>query len=93
MPFKIILALYFCTLISCTHMTHTPPDAEAIEKELTIHGDTRIDPYYWLNQRDNPQVIRYLEDENAYTKAILSPTEELQADLFAEMKARIKKGR
>ena len=91
MPFKIILALYFCTLISCTHMTHTPPDAEAIEKELTIHGDTRIDPYYWLNQRDNPQVIRYLEDENAYTKAILSPTEELQADLFAEMKARIKK--
>lgn len=91
MPLKIILPLYFCTLISCTHMTQTPPDAKVINKALTMHGDTRIDPYYWLNERENTEVIQYLNDENAYTKAVLAPTEKLQADLFAEMKARIKK--
>lgn len=91
MTSKVLFATYFCCLFfSCTHMTHTPPDASVKEKELSIHGDTRIDPYYWLNDRENPEVIQYLEDENAYTKAILKPTEKLQKDLFAEMKGRIK---
>ena len=71
-------------------MIHTPPNASVKEKKLTKHGDTRIDPYYWLNERENPEVIQYLEDENAYTKAILKPTEKLQKDLFEEMKGRIK---
>ncbi|MGB0255370.1 MAG: S9 family peptidase, partial [Flavobacteriaceae bacterium] len=70
--------------------TQTPPDATVKENELFIHGDTRIDPYYWLNERDNADVIQYLEDENAYTKAVLKPTEKLQKDLFEEMKGRIK---
>ena len=72
-------------------MTQSPPDAKIVNKELTIHGDTRIDPYYWLNQRENEEVIDYLNKENDYTKAILAPTEELQTVLFEEMKARIKK--
>jgi len=67
-----------------------PPDAEKKPKELTIHGDTRVDNYYWLNQRDNQQVIDYLKAENAYTRAMLEPTEELQEELFQEMKGRIK---
>jgi len=67
-----------------------PPDAEKKPKELTIHGDTRIDNYYWLNQRDNPEVIEYLEAENEYTEAVLKPTEDLQNKLFEEMKGRIK---
>ena len=91
MTSKVLLATYFCCLfISCTHMTHTPPNASVKEKKLTKHGDTRIDPYYWLNERENPEVIQYLEDENAYTKAMLKPTEKLQKDLFTEMKGRIK---
>lgn len=91
MSSKYLLAAYFCCLFfSCTNMTHTPPDALVKEKKLTKHGDTRIDPYYWLNERENPEVIQYLESENAYTKAILKPTEKLQKNLFEEMKGRIK---
>lgn len=91
MNLKLTLPAYFCILFfSCTHMIHTPPDAAAKAKELTIHGDTRIDPYYWLNNREDSDVIQYLEDENTYTQALLKPTEKLQKDLFAEMKGRIK---
>jgi oligopeptidase B len=67
-----------------------PPVAEIIPKQLTIHGDTRIDNYYWLNQRDNPKVIQYLEAENAYTKAVMKPTEALQDKLYKELVGRIK---
>lgn len=79
----------FFLLASC-QTSVTPPDVKQVPKELTIHGDTRIDNYYWLNERENPEVIAYLEAENSYTKAILKPTEKLQASLFAELKGRIK---
>ena len=72
-------------------MTHTPPDANPKDKELSIHGDTRLDPYYWLNDREDPEVIQYLEDENSYTRAVLKSTEKMQKQLFEEMKGRIKK--
>lgn len=91
MTSKITLAAYFCFLFfSCTQMTLTPPNATVKEKKLSIHDDIRIDSYYWLNERENPDVIQYLEAENTYTKAILKPTEKLQKDLFEEMKGRIK---
>ena len=66
------------------------PIAKKIEKKLEKHGDIRIDNYYWLNERENPEVIKYLEEENKYTESILKPTEEFQAKLFEEMKSRIK---
>lgn len=66
------------------------PIAKKIEKKLEKHGDIRIDNYYWLNERENPEVISYLEEENKYTEFVLKPTEELQAKLFEEMKSRIK---
>ena len=66
------------------------PIANKIEKKLEKHGDIRIDNYYWLNDRENPEVIHYLEEENKYTEEILKPTEEFQAKLFEEMKSRIK---
>ena len=53
------------------------PQAKKIAKELTIHGDTRIDPYFWLNQREDQAVLDYLNEENAYCKEILQPTEQL----------------
>jgi oligopeptidase B len=67
-----------------------PPKAEKIKKELTIHNDTRIDNYYWLNERENPKVIEYLEAENAYREAVMKPTENLQQDLYDEIVGRIK---
>ncbi|MGN7720882.1 S9 family peptidase [Chitinophaga sp. 22620] len=71
-------------------MNVTPPVAEKIRKELAIHGDTRVDNYYWLNERDNPKVIAYLEAENKYTDTVLSPVKKLREDLFGELKGRIK---
>lgn len=67
------------------------PKAKKINKILSIHGDTRIDPYFWLNERDNPEVLAYLNEENSYTKAIMKDTETLQENLYEEMKARYKK--
>jgi len=67
------------------------PQAKKIEKTLEIHGDQRMDPYFWLNERENPEVIRYLEEENSYADLILKDTEELQEELFEEMKSRYKK--
>jgi oligopeptidase B len=67
-----------------------PPVAKIIPKELTAHGHTRIDNYYWLNQRENPEVIAYLEAENAYKEAEIAHTKDLQEKLFKEIVGRIK---
>jgi len=56
---------------------------------MTVHGDTRIDNYFWLRDRKDPDTIAYLEAENAYTKEKLQHTEALQAALYAEMLGRI----
>ncbi|MBC3759020.1 S9 family peptidase [Hyunsoonleella sp. SJ7] len=66
------------------------PKAKKIPKELSIHGDIRIDNYYWLNDRENNDVINYLKAENAYTKSKMLHTEVFQKQLFEEMKGRIK---
>lgn len=67
-----------------------PPIATIKPHTLEKHGDVRIDNYYWLNDRENPEVIDYLNAENAYTSAALKDTEPLQELLFNEIKARIK---
>jgi len=67
-----------------------PPIAEVIPEELLIHGDTRIDNYYWLREKENPKTLEYLNTENQYLDAIMSATEEMQSQLFLEMKGRIK---
>jgi len=56
---------------------------------LTKHGDTRIDPYFWLRQRANPEVVAYLEAENEHTDAAVAPTAGLQERLYQEIVARI----
>ena len=66
------------------------PVAKKINKELTIHTDTRIDPYYWMNNREDKDVIDYLKNENEFTKSVMKDTEKFQDDLFHEMKNRIK---
>jgi len=67
------------------------PKANKIQKELTIHGDTRIDNYYWLNDREDKNVINYLNDENEYTSRKLKHTEELQSELYEEIVGRLDK--
>ena len=67
-----------------------PPIAKKIAKKLEMHGDTRVDNYYWMNDRENPDVIDYLEKENAYNEQMTSHTKDFQKELFEEMKSRIK---
>ncbi|MEJ7767861.1 MAG: S9 family peptidase, partial [Chitinophagaceae bacterium] len=67
-----------------------PPTVEKIPKMLSIHGDTRIDDYYWLNEKENSKVLDYLNNENAYLEEIMQGTNDLRDQLFSEMKARIK---
>jgi len=69
----------------------TPPVAKKMPKELTAHGQTRIDNYYWLSERDNPEVLEYLKAENAYKEALMAHTGDLQEKLFEEIVGRIKK--
>lgn len=66
------------------------PKAKTIPHKITTHGHTRLDPYYWMNDRENPEVIDYLNQENDYLKKVLQHTESLQSTLFEEMKSRIK---
>ena len=84
----IILSVIF--LYSCNNMNVTPPIAKKVEKKLEIHNDVRIDNYYWLNKRENPEVISYLDEENNYKETKLKSTEKFQKNLFEEMKSRIK---
>jgi oligopeptidase B len=73
-------------------MSPTPPVAPRRPLPLVAHGDERVDDWHWLrsDDRSDPEVLALLEAENAYVKAALDHTEALQAELFAEMKARIK---
>ncbi len=67
-----------------------PPIAARRHTEKTLHGHTLVDDYAWLRDRENPEVIAYLEAENAYTAAVLEPTVGLQKKLYAEMVSHIK---
>ena len=67
-----------------------PPRAKQVPHSLEIHGDTRIDPWFWLNDRDNPEVIAYLEAENAYLETQMAPEKAFRESLYEEMLGRIK---
>jgi oligopeptidase B len=73
-------------------MPLTPPSAPRRPHELVAHGDVRVDDWFWLrsDERDDPEVLALLQAENEFVTTSLAHTEDLQAALFAEMKARIK---
>tara|TARA_R110002072_G_scaffold118631_1_gene250629 strand:+ start:33423 stop:35561 length:2139 start_codon:yes stop_codon:yes gene_type:complete len=93
--FKVVVLLIFAA--SCNtketsekNMKIIPPKADKIAKDLEIHGDVRVDEYYWLNDKENEEVIDYLERENDYYEKMTAHTKDFQKDLFEEMKSRIK---
>ncbi len=81
-------------IISCSKrqisVEMKPPVAEKKPKELTIHGNTRIDNYFWMNNREDSSVIEYLKAENAYTDEMMKDTKALQEKLYNEIVGRIK---
>jgi len=74
---------------SKNEQTPVPPVAARKDTVHRIHGDERSDPYYWLNQREDQEVLDYLHAENAYKENVLAHTSKLQEDLFAEITGRI----
>ena len=66
------------------------PIASQVPKNLTIHEDVRVDEFYWLKERENPEVIDYLNKENDYYNAHTATSKDFQQSLFEEMKSRIK---
>jgi oligopeptidase B len=73
-----------------TTATLKPPVAKKIPKDVTAQGDKRIDDYFWFREKTNPEVLSYLEAENAYADAFMKPTVEFQDALYKEMLGRIK---
>ncbi len=67
----------------------TPPTATIKPHDITTNGHTRTDNYYWLREKENPEVIAYLEAENAYMQAMTAHTADLQETLYQEMVGRI----
>src|SRR5207302_10573534 len=59
-----------------------PPVAKKVPKTTEINGRSLVDNYYWLREKKNPEVKAYLEAENAYTDAVMKPTEGLQKKLY-----------
>jgi oligopeptidase B len=68
----------------------TPPKAKKKPKQITIHGDTRIDDYFWVRDKDNDEVIKHIEAENEYTEQMMKDTKELQDKIYKEFLSRIK---
>ena len=97
-PLVVIVLILFFSYVGCgggekadtAAETTKPPVAKIIPKELTAHGDTRIDNYYWLNERDNPEVVAYLEAENAYKDTMMAHTKDFQEELYDEIVGRVK---
>src|SRR6476660_6345597 len=67
----------------------TPPTAKKVPYTHELHGDKRPDDFFWLKDKKNPDVIKYLEDENAYFAAVMKPTEKFQEALYKEFLSRI----
>ena len=82
-----VLILYSCNMKKTEILE---PRAEKIDKIMTIHDHQRIDEFYWLNERNNPKVIEYLNAENTYRDQYMEDYKDLEEGIFNEIKSRIK---
>ena len=81
-----LLITAHCLLLSACGDNPVPPVAKIVPYEITAHGHTRIDNYYWLSERDSPDVLDYLKQENDYAEAMMRGTEKMQEIFFNELK-------
>ena len=82
-------AVALVLLVACSGSAPAPPVAKVVPHRMEIHGDVRVDDYFWMRERSNPEVVSYLEAENAYADAVMSTTTDLQAALFEEIRGRV----
>jgi oligopeptidase B len=87
----ILAAALAAPAVYAQQTTQTQPPVAAKKPHTTkIHGYTLNDDYFWLREKSNPEVIKHLEAENAYTEQVMAPTKALQDALYTEMLGRIK---
>jgi oligopeptidase B len=86
----LLLTLMTATTPDAQHAPPQPPAARKVPHETKIHGLTLRDDYFWIREKSNPEVIKHLEAENAYTEAVMAPTRDFQERLYKEMLGRIK---
>ena len=89
---KYLIIITIIILHSCDMKKNeiVEPKAKKIDKVLKIHDHERTDEFYWLNERDNPEVIEYLNEENNYRDYYMKDYQGLENELFEEIKSRIK---
>ena len=96
---NLVLFAFAALLVSPLFVSHAddtssplpaPPTAKKIAKVTELNGHKLVDNYAWLREKSNPQVKAYLEAENAYTDAVMKPTELFQEKLYKEMLSRVK---
>ena len=80
----------FIFVLSIMFADADPPQAPEIPHAITEAGHTRNDPFFWLREKANPDVLKYLQAENRYTETALKPTEKLRDTIYHEMRRRIK---
>jgi oligopeptidase B len=85
----IVLSI-FAAALSVAQQAPTPPVAPVVEHKNQWHGEMVVDPYFWLREKTNPEVVKYLEAENAYTQAMTKQFAPFQDALYKEMLGRIK---
>ena len=85
-----LYCLALCTFtVAQAQESPQPPTAQIKPKEIPVNGDKLIDNYFYLREKTNPDVISYLEKENAYTETMMKSTEALQEKLYKEFLGRI----
>src|SRR5512140_1278338 len=80
----VVLALAVPAIIMADELPK-PPVAKKVPKRATLHGDTRVDDYGWIREKSNPEVVAYLNAENAYADAVMASTAPLQRKLYDEI--------
>src|SRR5690348_18408621 len=81
----------FLAVVSLTAETGlVPPLAPKVEHREVRHGDTVIDEYYWIREKSKPEVVKYLEAENAYTAAMTKDLKPFEDELYKEMLSHVK---
>lgn len=68
------ISTFFSPKMSLPQTTSSPPIAKKVKHEMEMFGDVRVDNYYWLrdDSRSDPDVLSYLNQENAYTESVMS---------------------
>jgi oligopeptidase B len=89
--FRQVLTIVSLTFLAMNATAQpVPPAAAKKPQAFEKFGDKRVDDYFWLREKSNPEVIDYLKAENAYTQAVLGPLKEFQDTLYKDMLSRIK---